>query len=122
MVCVQSSELADWNGLSRSACVMHSLLTSGSGSSAAAALRSATILARCSGVILSVTSLGSGGMPLKRMMEVISHKPSLTLSLSAPAPAALSVVSKSAATAAVFSVFMAFLMFFWDFSGSSDQP
>ena len=63
-------------------------------------------MARCCGVILSITSFGNGGTPLKRMMEVISHKPSLTLSRSGAAAATLRAVSVSAAIAVIFSIFM----------------
>jgi hypothetical protein len=45
-------------------------------------------------------------MPLKRMMEVISHKPSLTLRRSGAAAATLRAVRVNAAIAVVFKMFM----------------
>ncbi len=102
-VCVQSSALPDWNGLSRSSCVMHS--TAGLG--LRLFLGGRFEIRDHLGALLRrhfVQSLpwAAAACRRKRMVEVISHKPSLTLRRSGAAAATLKAVSVSAAIAVGF--------------------
>ncbi len=63
--------------------VMHSRSVSVCGPFSVSFLKAVSIAARCSGVTLSCHSFGIGGMPLIWCVDVISHSPGLTSSLSA---------------------------------------
>src|SRR4051812_10715424 len=62
---------------------MHSRSVSVCGPFSASFLKAVSIAARCSGVTFSCHSFGIGGMPVIWCVDVISHRPGLTSSLSA---------------------------------------